>query len=56
MRVALVSGTIEPKYRSIWDNFKGCIKQREIKLYLEALAERKILKRQKNGSYQLISI
>lgn len=54
MRVALLSGSVEPKYRSIWDSFKDCIKQREIKVYLEELAERNILKRQNNGSYQLV--
>ncbi|EIO4083911.1 hypothetical protein LQK65_004393 [Vibrio parahaemolyticus] len=53
MRVAIQSRTIEPKHRQIWDAFKGSIKQKEIKEYLQELANRNVLKRLDNGSYVL---
>ncbi|ELA8118298.1 hypothetical protein RGL59_004524 [Vibrio parahaemolyticus] len=53
MRVAIQSRAIEPKHRQIWDAFKGSIKQKEIKEYLQELANRNVLKRLDNGSYVL---
>ncbi|EMJ7310145.1 hypothetical protein V7985_004859 [Vibrio parahaemolyticus] len=53
MRVAIQSKSIEPKHRDIWQLFKGVIKQKEIKKYLEELANRNVLKRLDNGSYVL---
>ncbi|HCG6874937.1 TPA: hypothetical protein NJ268_004455 [Vibrio parahaemolyticus] len=53
MRVAIQSRTIEPKHRQIWDAFKGSIRQKEIKEYLQELANRNVLKRLDNGSYVL---
>lgn len=53
MRVAIQSRAIEPKHRQIWDAFKGSIRQKEIKEYLQELANRNVLKRLDNGSYVL---
>lgn len=53
MRVAIQSKSIEPKYRDVWQAFRGVIKQKEIKKYLEELANRNVLKRLDNGSYVL---
>ncbi|WP_140208018.1 hypothetical protein [Vibrio parahaemolyticus] len=53
MRVAIQSKSIEPKHRDVWQAFKGVIKQKEIKKYLEELANRNVLKRLDNGSYVL---
>ncbi|HCG9688677.1 TPA: hypothetical protein NJ900_004412 [Vibrio parahaemolyticus] len=54
MRVAIQSKSIEPKHRDVWQAFKGVIKQKEIKKYLEELANRNVLKRLDNGSYVLV--
>ncbi|ENS1920532.1 hypothetical protein ACEZTB_004634 [Vibrio parahaemolyticus] len=53
MRVAIQSKSIEPKHRDVWQAFKGVIKQKEIKKYLEELASRNVIKRLDNGSYVL---
>ncbi|WP_337162376.1 hypothetical protein [Vibrio parahaemolyticus] len=53
MRVAIQSKSIEPKHRDVWQAFKGVIKQKEIKKYLEELENRNVLKRLDNGSYVL---
>ncbi|EHA6961815.1 hypothetical protein JMC51_004314 [Vibrio parahaemolyticus] len=53
MRVAIQSRAIEPKHRQIWDAFKGSIRQKEVKEYLQELANRNVLKRLDNGSYVL---
>ncbi len=53
MKVAFLSKSIEPKHRDVWEAFKGVIKQKEIKKYLEELASRNVLKRLDNGSYVL---
>lgn len=53
MKVAFLSKSIEPKHRDVWEAFKGVIKQKEIKKYLEELANRNVLKRLDNGSYVL---
>ncbi|ODQ00631.1 hypothetical protein BGK46_06165 [Salinivibrio sp. SS2] len=53
MKTAFLSGAVQPKYRAVWDAFKGQIKQKEIKQYLSELADRQILQRLDNGSYVL---
>ncbi|ELB2788962.1 hypothetical protein QNE79_004388 [Vibrio alginolyticus] len=53
MKVAFLSKSIEPKHRDVWEAFKGVIKQKEVKEYLQELASRNVLKRLDNGSYVL---
>lgn len=56
MRVAFQSGKVQPKHREIWEEFKGVIKQKDIKTYLSELAERNVLERKDNGSYDIVTV
>ncbi|EGR0997161.1 hypothetical protein EHJ37_19750 [Vibrio parahaemolyticus] len=53
LKCAVVAGLCKPTHREIRQKFGNMIKQREIKNYLEALAERNVLVATENGSFRL---
>ncbi|CAH0530727.1 hypothetical protein CTH30272_03069 [Allocatenococcus thiocycli] len=53
LKCAVVAGLCKPTHREIRQKFGSMIKQREIKNYLEALAERNVLVATDNGSFRL---
>lgn len=55
LATSIQSGAVEPKHRSVFQAFKGYIKQAEVGEYLAKLAEMNILKRLENGSYVLVT-
>ena len=53
MRASLLKGDCSPTHRSIYQAFRNCIKQKEVKHYLTELEQRNIIRSTGKGGYVL---
>lgn len=53
MKTALIKGECVPTHRSLYNAFRGVVRQKEIKKYLCELAQREVIKEGHNGCYTL---
>ncbi|MCL9783342.1 hypothetical protein M9194_18075 [Vibrio sp. S4M6] len=55
IKQALIEGSCLPTHRSVYENFRNCIRQKEVKVYMMELAENNIIRPSGNGAYVLPS-